>query len=567
MTAGEAIDNEREEYRPRDLSSHQLPSASYRDDPDAATVSDASIRARPFHPYNSKWWKRPSIYVLLPAYLVHTVAEGALIAPSLNAILTMVCSAYHMQPDQLEAMEDISRDCQTADVHAIVARFTMIIGLIQGILAALVSPKLGALSDRIGRRPVLAITAIGPVAHATIFVAAMKSASPHAYRWLLISPIVEGLTGSMATMMLIVHAYATDCTPPVKRAHAFGLFRACMFGGVAFGPVFGGMLIELTNNIMSVIYVSLVMETLFALFILFVLPESLSQERMIDAEEVQRIGTEFDAARARDMHYYLRRLNFNFFQPLRVLWPNDGTRPTIKKNIAVLSAIETIVAGCSMGVTMTVLLYAEYTFHWTSVETGLFISLASVARVIALLVVLPAIMFMYKRLRPHAQHEVGASKSDIFVIRMSVVCDAVSFLLMASATNGAEFAIGGALGALGSLGSPTIHAAITKHVPKESTGAVLGALSLMNSLSGIVAPIIFSNIYASTVASNPKVTFFAAILIFAVACVLSLFITEHLGGSLFDSGDGLDMDDRRQSGNEQRSVELETENALDTDVE
>ncbi|KAK9376566.1 major facilitator superfamily domain-containing protein [Lipomyces chichibuensis] len=555
-----------EEYRPRELSSNPFASTPYRDDPDGASlVSDDSIGQIS----NSKWWRRPSIYLLLPAYLVYTIAQGALITPILNSIFTLVCRAYYMLPeDELEAMEDIDTDCQTADMNATVSQFTMIIILIQGIMgytycrpyrqSALVSPKLGALSDRIGRRPILAMAATAPLVSSTILAAAMKSASRYAYRWLLVMPILEGLSGSLTTMMLTAHAYATDCTPPVKRANAFALFRACLFCGMALGPAFGGMLIKLTDNILSVIYVTLVMQALFILFILFVLPESLSQERIIDAQELHRISMEFDAARPRDMRYYLRRLNF--LQPLRVLWPNDGTRLVFKQNIVILTGIDAVFNCCTTGAIVSILLYAEYTFQWSSVETGFFISLASVFRAIALLVLLPSITYIYKRWHPHAQHEVGASKSDIFMIRISVIFEMCSSLLLASATNGIEFAIGGSLGALGSLESPTVRAALTKHVPTENTGAVLGALSLMQSLSEIVGPIIFSNIYAATVVSYPKAIFVASIFIYIIAFVMSLLLTEHLGGGLYDSGDGLDIAvDRDQS------MELELENGSDTE--
>ncbi|ODQ71616.1 hypothetical protein LIPSTDRAFT_73329 [Lipomyces starkeyi NRRL Y-11557] len=555
MTATGPNDNDHEEYRPREQSSNPFVSTPYRDNPDAATVSDDSITQIS----NSKWWRRPSIYLLLPAYLVHTIAQGALITPMLNSIFTLVCRAYYMQPDdELEAMEDINRDCQTADMNATVSHFTMVFILIQGIMAALVSPKLGALSDRIGRRPILAISAITPLVSSTILAAAMKSASPYAYRWLLVMPILEGLSGSTTTMILTAHAYATDCTPPVKRANAFGLLRACLFCGMALGPAFGGMLIKLTDNILSVIYVAIVMQALFALFILLVLPESLSQERIIDAQELHRISMEFNAARPRDIRYYLRRLNF--LQPLRVLWPNDGTRLVIKKNIVILTGIDTVFNGCTTGAIVSILLYAEYTFQWTSVETGFFISLTSVFRAIELLVVLPSITYIYKRRHPHAQHEVGASKSDIFMIRMSVIFETCSYLLMASATNGIEFAIAGTVSAFGSLESPTVRAALTKHVPTENTGAVLGALSLMQSLSEIVGPIIFSNIYASTVVSYPKAIFVASIIIFIIAFVMSLLLTEHLGGGLYDSGDGLDI-----AGDRDRNMELQSENGSDTE--
>ncbi|KAK9238108.1 major facilitator superfamily domain-containing protein [Lipomyces kononenkoae] len=513
---------------------------------------------------NSKWWKlRPSIYLLLPALLVLTIAEGALIAPSLNVLFSLVCRAHYMQPDEVQAKDDIDRDCQTAEVHATVSRFTMIILLLQGLMSALVSPKLGALSDRFGRRPILAIAAIGPVFSSTILVAAIKSTSPHAYIWMLLLPILPGLTGSWATVRLTANAYATDCTPPLKRAYVFGLFQACLLLGQAIGPGLGGLVIQYTGDLVSGIYLALVMQIAFGLFVFFILPESLSQEKIVDAQEVLRIASEFAAAEPRDLRYYVRHVNI--LKPLKELWPTDGTRLVIKKNILALTAISTIFHGTGIGVIVSLLLYAEYIFHWTTAETGFFISLTSMSRVISLLVVLPAITYFYKRRHGHAQHEVGASKSDIFIIKIALVGEIASYLLMASATNGIEFALGGTLGAFGILESPIIKSAITKHVPAEKTGAVLGAVSLVESLSEVLAPIVFSNIYASTVGYYPKAIFVATMLVLMIAFVLTLFVTEHLGGGLYDSGDGLDVVDGRHYTDQDPTIELDSQNGSNTE--
>ncbi|KAK9466835.1 major facilitator superfamily domain-containing protein [Lipomyces arxii] len=517
------------------------PSSPFRDDRDVVSVSEDSVQGGVRLRFNNlKWWSRPSAYALLPAFFLGTVAQGALIAPALNLVLELVCRANYASVNATDG-EDFDRDCQTAEMHAKVSRFMMIVALIQGILAALVSPKLGALSDRIGRKPIITMSSVGPLISGTILLIAAKSSSPHAYLWFLVSPVLDGLSGSATTMMLTTHAYASDCTPPAQRAKVFGMLRACLFCGIALGPALGAVFLQLTDNLLSVFYVALATQLLIIAFFACVLPESRSRESIIDAQDAHRIDAEFEAAGTHDMRYYARKMNF--LKPLRMLWPNDGTRYIVKRNILVLALIETVLMGTGYGSVLTILLYAEFTFHWRSEEAGYFISLAGVTRVMALVIALPIISHYHAKYRPHIQHEVGATKADVFLIRVGVLCEMMAFVLMGLSRNSLEFAAASAAGALGSMSSPTINSALTKHVAKENTGALLGSLSLVQSISTIITPVIFSNIYALTVGSHPRTIFVVVSAMLGVAFVLSLMVREHVDGGLYDSGDGVDGTD------------------------
>jgi len=53
-----------------------------------------------------------------------------------------------------------------------------------------------------------------------------------------------------------------------------------MFAGFAIGPTIGGWLVNVTDNLLSVNYVILVIYVMLFLFYIFILPESLSKERL-----------------------------------------------------------------------------------------------------------------------------------------------------------------------------------------------------------------------------------------------------------------------------------------------
>ncbi|WP_406045737.1 MFS transporter [Micromonospora sp. NBC_00898] len=120
----------------------------------------------------------------------------------------------------------------TEDATAAV-RWSGLLGSIYGLLQFVVSPLLGRLSDRHGRRPVLlaSLTCLGVdwLAHAI-------SPSP----WTLL--LFHALAGACAGTNTVVNAYIADVTEPESRARAYGLIGAAFGLGFVAGPTIGGLL-------------------------------------------------------------------------------------------------------------------------------------------------------------------------------------------------------------------------------------------------------------------------------------------------------------------------------------
>ncbi|MBQ1052614.1 MFS transporter [Micromonospora sp. C51] len=116
---------------------------------------------------------------------------------------------------------------------AAAAFWSGLLGSVYGLLQFVVSPLLGRLSDRHGRRPVLlaSLTCLGVdwLAHAT-------SPSP----WTLL--VFHAAAGACAGTYTVVNAYIVDVTEPRARAQAYGLVGAAFGLGFVAGPVLGGLL-------------------------------------------------------------------------------------------------------------------------------------------------------------------------------------------------------------------------------------------------------------------------------------------------------------------------------------
>jgi MFS family permease len=101
----------------------------------------------------------------------------------------------------------------------------------------LFAPVLGSLSDRVGRKPVLAVSLYGTALAS--FALGVASLIPSALWLIFVARIVDGITGAnIAT----AQAYVADVTAPEKRARALGLIGMAFGLGFVLGPAIGGFL-------------------------------------------------------------------------------------------------------------------------------------------------------------------------------------------------------------------------------------------------------------------------------------------------------------------------------------
>lgn len=153
--------------------------------------------------------RAPALNFLLITVFIDMLGLG-LIVPILPALLTTV-----------------------TDDAASAVLWSGILGSTYGVLQFALSPLLGRLSDRYGRRPVLLVSLIclgaDWLAHA--------SASG---MWLLL--VFHALAGACAGTNTVVNAYVADITEPEDRAQAYGRIGAVFGLGFVAGPTLGGLL-------------------------------------------------------------------------------------------------------------------------------------------------------------------------------------------------------------------------------------------------------------------------------------------------------------------------------------
>ena len=315
-----------------------------------------------------------------------------------------------------------------------------------------------------------------------------------------------------------------------------GYLHACLFSGLAFGPLLAGYFVKWTGSLLSIFYVVLGCHIFFILFVAFVLPESLSTKKQLAAREKWEKEQEERAHTGGTWMSVIQ--SANPFEPLKMLYPmGPGTSPALRRNLVALALDDMIILGTSMAAGAVIILYSGYIFNWGTFESSRFVSALSLVRVVVLMGIFPVINY-FGRVRPAARRRrdsgiapteknSGADNLDIWVLRVALVSDILGSVGYTLARSEGLFFASGMVTALGGLGSATIQATLTKHVPSNRVGQLLGAIGMLHALARVLGPLAFNGLYAATVGTFPQAIFVLLAAVYGIGFLGSFFVRPN----------------------------------------
>ena len=340
------------------------------------------------------------------------------------------------------------------------------------------TPVQGALSDWLGRRPVILLSNLG--LGLDFLLMALVNTLP----LLFIGRIISGIT---AASFSTANAYLADVTPPHKRAQAFGMLGMAFGIGFVVAPAIGGFLGEI--NLRLPFWAAVVLSLANFTYGFFVLPESLPPEKRTP---------HFDWAHA---------------NPL-------GSLKLLQRYPQVLGLVGVmfLMALAHMVYPTTFVLYADYRFHWGPQMVGYTLALVGIlAAIVQGGLIKKIVGWLGER---------GA-------LMFGLGCGTVGFALYGLAPTGWWFWAAIPVAALWGVSNPAAQAIMTHQVGPREQGRLQGAVASLSSVAGMIAPTIFTRLFAAVTQAQwhdtgVGATFILAGAMVGMAWLLAWRVTAHL---------------------------------------
>jgi DHA1 family tetracycline resistance protein-like MFS transporter len=303
-----------------------------------------------------------------------------------------------------------------------------------GLMQFFFAPILGSLSDKLGRRPVL-LSSLFCNGIDYVVMAVAPSVG-----WLFLGRMVSGVAGASFTT---ANAYIADISPPEKRAQNFGIMGAAFGIGFILGPALGGFLGSIDSRLPF--WASAGLSLANFLYGYFLVPESLSLE-------------------------HRRRFDWRRANPIGSIGLLGRYRATL-----LLASVFALSGLAMLTMQSTWVLFTTYRLGWTPRENG--ISLGLVGLVWGSMQAVLARKIIPKIGEPAA-----------YVIGLSIGC--VSFFAFGSVYAAWMMYSTIIFWGLAAIANPAAQSMVSKAYGPNEQGAVQGALTSIQSVTGIVGPMV-----------------------------------------------------------------------------
>lgn len=351
------------------------------------------------------------------------------------------------------------------------ARIFGVFGSVWALMQFVVSPLIGALSDRYGRRPVVLASNFG------LAIDYVLMAFAPSLIWLFIGRMLSGAT---AASISTAFAYIADVTAPEKRAAAFGRVGAAFGAGFIVGPALGGLLGEVDLHLPFWVAAGLSLAN--AMYGLFVLPESLPRDRRAPFEwrKANPVGA-LSLLISRAGLLRLAAMNFTA-QLAHIVLPS------------------------------TYVLFASYRYRWSEFAIGLSLALVGLIQMLCRWFVVGPVVARF-----------GERRSIVAGYSFGIL----GFLIIALVPNGIGALVGTIPLCLWSIADAAMQGLMTRLVAPTEQGRLQGANSSVQSLSQLLGPLMFALTFAYFIGASapaiiPGAPFLLAAGLLSIALMMAL---------------------------------------------
>jgi DHA1 family tetracycline resistance protein-like MFS transporter len=313
-----------------------------------------------------------------------------------------------------------------------------VMAMVFGLMQFIFMPMLGAISDRVGRRPVLLYSMSG------MCINFLATAWAPNLACLFIGRVIGGMSSAS---MSVASAYASDISGPENRAKSFGKVGAAFGLGFLCGPMLGGLLGDV--NLRLPFYLAGALSAANLVYGYFLVPESLAPGER----------PPFSIARINPFGALLRLVR--------------------RRDIRGLVIVYTLVTFAAVMLQSTWVLYTTFRFNWTPRDNGIAMFCVGLAAVVVQAGLLARLMRRFGEVR---------------LSMLGLASGAIAYLLYGLITQGWMMYVVILCNLLSFAAGPALQGIVSKTSAASEQGELMGSLQSVSSLGVILMPLVGASI-------------------------------------------------------------------------
>ncbi|KAF9584581.1 hypothetical protein BGW38_005952 [Lunasporangiospora selenospora] len=520
-----------------------------------------------------KWYKRPSIFWLMPFLMIFITILSMVDGPTEQLGIQLICRDYFAGrlgnpvttissgPEIVLSLKEPDDRCKSPEVIAVAARILSQVQGVRGALTLLTLAKWTSLSDTHGRKLLVRVAMLASICSQSLLIFAPTVYNPLGAKVLYVNGALMGLAGGYNLVSPALFAYIADCTSTATRSINMGFTSISAAVGGMIGSYLGGYITKTSGDLTLVNRIALGCLCLLSVYFILV-PESKRQSPP-PSEAVQ--GNVRDSILSYLQSQKQRRTPFGLIKsilksilgPLLLFAPGEvpvSSKVPTRQTLLLLLATRSLVTSASTGLMVLFIPLTNLLFHWTAYDDGIYYSFMGACGLVTYTIVFPILQFVYKKYNPYSSHsanqmakdvnedlpqnsdtntdsvenaldedlgeQIGASSSvntlstvkmDLAFYIMGLVTFFCSCLTALVFRSVPALFVCEALFQIATIGSTAFMSMLTTMVPSNQTGRALGAVSVVDTLSSTIATLVYGAVFAAMSKTMPWSHYFISV--------------------------------------------------------
>lgn len=478
------------------------------------------------------WYRKPNRVVFYLVVTFYTLSFTILLNPLMVLMVKNACvdidssrgmtaskgmSMYMLLKRMNMGNGDSASVCKDKSVYKTVSGIQTILSVISGFLGFSLSSKLGQLSDRFGRVCVFKLFSMINVLHSFGLIVYFQWFN-HYNKYLMIFFLSVGyFSGGIMTLISNANGYVCDIEDIKNRTISISVLMGIIYLSLGIGPLLSAFVIKKFGEIV-VLWVSLIFAIISAIIVYALLVESKNKKSLEMANHRYHIKYENSKTK------FFSRIT-NYFKPIKRLWlPRSKNGSIVSRvNVLTLVFVDMVQMAACVGTMHILILYCISKFNWTGVEIGYYTSITGFGKCFVLFVIQP----LLQKLLINVFHlEVNVLSLDIIdriLIVSSMFFIFVSLLVLIITDNPTMIYFSAILQSLAGMVSPIVQGTLVKYSSQIESGEMFGVIAVTRHLQMVIIPVLFLQIYSSSLDKSPKIVFWIPMIGSIVCCLLGFF--------------------------------------------